>query len=247
MSPAGDLTGLRCWCTQSRPAPEPERWPTARSIFAQLDPSHFKDNPPAPSLSFRRLGTLGRPPPWWPAGSRHRPGSRGTVRADLRIADAPHLSGDSRGATRRAPRGPSGAERGAGFDDLRHTAASVWLASGADPKVVQRVLGHASASMTMDLYGHLVDANLWQAAQLVGGISGAAKPTGARGSSDPEAEAEEAPVRSVFWVEPLIGIEPMTYALRGGLGLSPAVHLMPPPLCAQPFIPLTSKVIHGRC
>ena len=35
--------------------------------------------------------------------------------------------------------------------DLRHTAASVWLASGADPKVVQRVLGHATAAMTMDL------------------------------------------------------------------------------------------------
>ena len=54
--------------------------------------------------------------------------------------------------------------------DLRHTAASVWLASGADPKVVHRVLGHATASMTMDLYGHLVDANLWQAARLVGDI-----------------------------------------------------------------------------
>jgi integrase len=52
----------------------------------------------------------------------------------------------------------------------RRTAASVWLASSADPKVVQRVLGHASASMTMDLCGHLVDTNLWQAAQLVGGI-----------------------------------------------------------------------------
>ena len=26
--------------------------------------------------------------------------------------------------------------------DLRHTAAPVWLAAGADPKVVQRVLGH---------------------------------------------------------------------------------------------------------
>jgi integrase len=37
--------------------------------------------------------------------------------------------------------------------DLRHTAASVWLASGADPKVVQRVLGHATAAMTMDLCG----------------------------------------------------------------------------------------------
>jgi integrase len=54
--------------------------------------------------------------------------------------------------------------------DLRHTAASIWLAAGADPKVVQRVLGHATASMTMDLYGHLVDGNLWQAARMVGDI-----------------------------------------------------------------------------
>jgi integrase len=60
--------------------------------------------------------------------------------------------------------------------DLRHTAASVWLAAGADPKVVQRVLGHATAAMTMDLYGHLVDANLWQAARLVGDISGTFEP-----------------------------------------------------------------------
>jgi integrase len=61
--------------------------------------------------------------------------------------------------------------------DLRHTAASVWLGAGADPKVVQRVLGHASAAMTMDLYGHLIDANLWDAARRVdeasGGTSGA--------------------------------------------------------------------------
>ena len=52
--------------------------------------------------------------------------------------------------------------------DLRHTAASVWLGAGADPKVVQRVLGHASAAMTMDLYGHLIDQNLWDAAKRVG-------------------------------------------------------------------------------
>ena len=57
--------------------------------------------------------------------------------------------------------------------DLRHTAASLWLAAGADPKVVQRVLGHATAAMTMDLYGQLVDTSLWQAARLIGGISGA--------------------------------------------------------------------------
>lgn len=59
--------------------------------------------------------------------------------------------------------------------DLRHTAASVWLAAQADPKVVQRILGHASAAMTMDLYGHLVDQNLWDAAKRVGGTSGARK------------------------------------------------------------------------
>jgi integrase len=63
--------------------------------------------------------------------------------------------------------------------DLRHTAASVWLGAGADPKVVQRVLGHATAAMTMDLYGHLVDANLWQAARLVGDTSGTSMPSGA--------------------------------------------------------------------
>ena len=56
--------------------------------------------------------------------------------------------------------------------DLRHTAASVWLASGADPKVVQRVLGHATAAMTMDLYGHMIDRNLWDAAQRVRGHHG---------------------------------------------------------------------------
>ncbi len=51
--------------------------------------------------------------------------------------------------------------------DLRHTCASVWLGAGADPKVVQRILGHASAAMTMDLYGHLIDQNLWDAAKRV--------------------------------------------------------------------------------
>ena len=56
--------------------------------------------------------------------------------------------------------------------DLRHTAASIWLAYGADPKVVQRVLGHATATMTMDLYGHLLDASLWLAADKIGDVSG---------------------------------------------------------------------------
>ena len=38
---------------------------------------------------------------------------------------------------------------------LRHTAASLAIAAGANVKVVQQMLGHATASMTLDLYGHL--------------------------------------------------------------------------------------------
>jgi len=73
--------------------------------------------------------------------------------------------------------------------DLRHTAASVWLGARADPKVVQRVLGHATASMTMDLYGHLVDANLWEAAQAIGDILGTSEPTGQQGEDADGPEA----------------------------------------------------------
>ncbi len=39
---------------------------------------------------------------------------------------------------------------------LRHTAASLAIASGANVKVVQTMLGHQSATMTLDLYGHLL-------------------------------------------------------------------------------------------
>jgi integrase len=39
--------------------------------------------------------------------------------------------------------------------ELRHTAASLAIASGASIKGVQSMLGHASAAMTLDRYGHL--------------------------------------------------------------------------------------------
>ncbi|WP_435245860.1 tyrosine-type recombinase/integrase [Streptomyces sp. NRRL F-5630] len=38
---------------------------------------------------------------------------------------------------------------------LRHTAASLAIAAGADVKVVQTMLGHKDASMTLNIYGHL--------------------------------------------------------------------------------------------
>jgi integrase len=39
--------------------------------------------------------------------------------------------------------------------ELRHTAASLAIASGASVKAVQAMLGHASATLTLDRYGHL--------------------------------------------------------------------------------------------
>lgn len=44
--------------------------------------------------------------------------------------------------------------------DLRHTAASWMVASGASVKVVQRMLGHATAAITLDTYAGLFDHEL---------------------------------------------------------------------------------------
>ena len=44
--------------------------------------------------------------------------------------------------------------------DLRHTAASLAISAGANPKAVQRMLGHASAAMTLDTYADLFEDDL---------------------------------------------------------------------------------------
>ena len=43
---------------------------------------------------------------------------------------------------------------------LRHTAASLAISAGANVEVVQRMLGHASAAMTLDVYADLFDSDL---------------------------------------------------------------------------------------
>jgi integrase len=40
---------------------------------------------------------------------------------------------------------------------LRHTAVSLWIEDGANPKDIQRMVGHSSIRETMDTYGHLFD------------------------------------------------------------------------------------------
>lgn len=48
---------------------------------------------------------------------------------------------------------------------LRHTTASLAISAGANVKVVQRLLGHATAAMTLDRYGHLLSDDLAGVAQ----------------------------------------------------------------------------------
>ena len=49
--------------------------------------------------------------------------------------------------------------------ELRHTAASLAVAEGANVKAVQRMLGHASAAMTLDVYADLFEDDLDQVAE----------------------------------------------------------------------------------
>ena len=56
-----------------------------------------------------------------------------------------------RSARKRDPGIPTGFR----FHDLRHYDASLLIASGADVKVVQARLRHASAKTPLDTYGHL--------------------------------------------------------------------------------------------
>jgi integrase len=51
-------------------------------------------------------------------------------------------------------------EQGLVPHELRHTAASLAVSSGANVKAVQRMLGHASAAMTLDRYTDLFDSDL---------------------------------------------------------------------------------------
>ena len=51
--------------------------------------------------------------------------------------------------------------------DLRHTGASMLIASGMDIETVKKRLGHARASTTMDIYGHAFEAYDQRPAQVL--------------------------------------------------------------------------------
>lgn len=60
--------------------------------------------------------------------------------------------------------------------DLRHTCASLAIAAGADVKVLQHMLGHASAALTLDRYGHLLPGQAQSVADRLDEMARAATP-----------------------------------------------------------------------
>ena len=59
------------------------------------------------------------------------------------------------------------------FHDLRHTAATLLLAQGVHPKVVSEMLGHATITLTLDTYSHLLPVMHAQAATAMDEMLGA--------------------------------------------------------------------------
>ena len=61
---------------------------------------------------------------------------------------------------------------------LRHTCASLAISAKANVKVVQRLLGHATAVMTLDTYGHPMSDDLAGVADALGKAIKAAQARG---------------------------------------------------------------------
>jgi len=53
------------------------------------------------------------------------------------------------------------------FHDLRHMAASIMLNNGVPTLVVSHMLGHASPSTTLNMYGHEFSLQEIQAAEMM--------------------------------------------------------------------------------
>lgn len=66
--------------------------------------------------------------------------------------------------------------------ELRHTAASLAVSAGANVKAVQRMLGHASAAMTLDRYAELFDDDLDTVADRLDGIHASLVPNAVHSS-----------------------------------------------------------------
>ena len=100
--------------------------------------------------------------------------------------------------------------------DLRHTAASLAIQSGANVKVVQQMLGHASAAMTLDVYAGLFEDDLDSVAERLDSLTPQRRHKAADNVVDLDEARAKKPhlTRENDAVGP-VGLEPTTYGEVG--------------------------------
>jgi integrase len=76
--------------------------------------------------------------------------------------------------------------------DLRHTAASFMIQAGYPPKMLQEIMGHASITTTLDLYGHLYPGDMDRYADRLDTAIEEASTAKIRPNETGEVEADEA-------------------------------------------------------
>jgi integrase len=102
-------------------------------------------------------------------GNRKKPGEARPFQP--RPCDSPVSSGTALRAFKAAAK-RAGLPSSVGLHTLRHSAASVMMASGVPLKIVSDILGHASVAITGDIYGHVSpDVSREAAAKLAAALS----------------------------------------------------------------------------
>lgn len=97
--------------------------------------------------------------------------------------------------------------------DLRHTAASLAIAAGANVKAVQRMLGHASAAMTLDVYAGLFGEDLDEVADRLDDAAAASRADLVRTSAGSVARCGDFGPRTCGDGVGRAGLEPATEGL----------------------------------
>ena len=166
--PKPDPGGCSSWCSATRDCagarPPPcvsaiSTWPAAGSMYG--GPSLTSAAMSSSALRSRISPGPSRFPGSWPA-SCQRP-SAGKHADDL-VFTMPSGSVLRLSNWRRATFLPARARAGLSsrfrIHDLRHTAASLMIQAGYPPKMLQEIMGHASITTTLDLYGHLYPGDM---------------------------------------------------------------------------------------
>jgi integrase len=90
-------------------------------------------------------------------------------------------------------RGRAGLSARFRIHDLRHTAASLMIQAGYPPKMLQEIMGHASITTTLDLYGHLYPGDMDRYADRLDSAAEDADPAKIRPDEPEDESGGEAP------------------------------------------------------